>query len=181
MKKEAIGNEVAGPTVWVQRTDSAKCRFCLDGIAHNARCKSCGGSGYDIALPVKVTPGSSGFDLRCASQMSITLHPGMRIAIPTGLRLQIPDGFEGQIRPRSGIALTDGATIINSPGTIDSDFRGEIQVLLINLGQNSFVVRRRTRIAQLVICPVVKPVFMESDFLTETERGSQGCGSSGLD
>lgn len=136
----------------------------------------------DLPLPAYSTEGSAGIDLRAAVREDTVLEPGSRAAIPTGLRLAIPAGFEGQVRPRSGLALRYGLTLPNAPGTIDSDYRGELQVLLWNGGKEPFVVQRGDRIAQLVIAPVVRarlePVG-PGERLGETERGDGGFGSTG--
>lgn len=132
-----------------------------------------------LPLPEYVTPGSSGMDLRSASREPVTLKPGERALIPTGIRIAVPPGWEAQVRPRSGLALRYGVTCLNSPGTIDSDYRGPVGVILINLGQEPFTVHRGDRIAQLVICPVVQGEWEEVDSLDNTGRGEGGFGSSG--
>jgi len=109
----------------------------------------------------------------------MTLEPGARIAVPTGLALAIPSGFEGQVRPRSGLALKSGITVLNTPGTVDADYRGEVKVILINLGQEPFVIQRGDRIAQMVIAPVTQSSLHEVSDLDETVRGSGGFGSTG--
>lgn len=131
-----------------------------------------------LPLPSRATPGSAGFDLCAAAD--VILAPGQREAIPTGLQLAIPAGFEGQVRPRSGLALRHGVTVLNAPGTVDSDYRGELAVLLINLGADSFSVRRGDRIAQLVLAPVAPARVEAVEVLDLTERGSGGFGSTGL-
>jgi dUTP pyrophosphatase len=118
-------------------------------------------------------------DLRAAVAEPVTLAPGARAAIPTGLVMEIPEGFEGQVRPRSGLALKHGITCLNSPGTIDADFRGEVKVILANLGTEPFTITRAMRIAQLVIAPVTRVAITEVVALTKTERGSGGFGSTG--
>lgn len=136
----------------------------------------------DLPLPTYATEASSGLDLRAAVRDDMVLEPGSRAAIPTGLRLAIPAGFEGQVRPRSGLALRHGLTIPNAPGTIDSDYRGELQVLLWNGGKEPFIVRRGDRIAQLVVAPVVRArleLIQPGESLDETERGDGGFGSTG--
>jgi dUTP pyrophosphatase len=107
------------------------------------------------------------------------LRPGERALIPTGLALEVPSGYEGQIRPRSGLALQNGVTVLNSPGTIDADYRGEIKVLLVNFGEHPFAVKRGARIAQLVVSRVERVVLLESDDLSSSARGSRGFGSTG--
>lgn len=128
-------------------------------------------------LPSYETIGAAGVDLRACE--STLLLPGERVAVSTGLRVEIPNGFEAQVRPRSGIALKNGVTLLNSPGTIDSDYRGEIKVIIINHGQDPFLVEEGDRIAQLVFAPVVRVSWLEDDELGSTERGEGGFGSSG--
>ncbi len=132
-----------------------------------------------LPLPEAASAGSSGADLRAAIPDEQRLEPGERTAVPTGLCLEIPPGWEGQIRPRSGLALRHGLTLLNAPGTIDSDYRGELRVILANLGQETFVIRRGDRIAQLVIAAVTAPHFEEANELTPSSRGSGGFGSTG--
>lgn len=135
----------------------------------------------DLPLPRYMTPGAAGMDLLAAVSEEVTLAPGGGVAlVPTGLSLAIPRGYEGQVRPRSGLALRHAVTLLNSPGTIDSDYRGEIKVLLINFGREPYVVRRGDRIAQLVIQPVVQARLEEVAVLEETERGAGGFGHTGL-
>ena len=131
-------------------------------------------------LPSYATPGSAGADLKACLDSPVILEPGQRSLIPTGVRLQIPDGYEGQVRPRSGLAARNGVTILNSPGTIDSDYRGEIQVVLINQGKEAFTVAHGERIAQLVIAPVIQVDFMEVSSLDDSHRGEGGFGSTGV-
>jgi len=134
-----------------------------------------------LPLPAYETSNAAGMDLRCAApeNQPIALAPGERIAVPTGLCLAIPDGFEGQVRPRSGLALRDGVTCLNTPGTIDADYRGEVMVILINLGHAEVVIRRGDRIAQLVIAPAIQTSFVEVNDLDATARGAGGFGSTG--
>lgn len=134
----------------------------------------------ELPVPARATSGSAGVDLRAAIATDLTLAPLERALVPTGFCLEIPPGWEGQVRPRSGLAIRHGITLINSPGTIDSDYRGEVAVPLVNLGGEPFVVRRGDRIAQLVICPVSAVDFEEVEVLVETSRGDGGFGSSGL-
>lgn len=136
--------------------------------------------GRDLALPERSTPGSAGLDLRAAVAGEVVLGVGERALLPTGLQLAIPRGFEGQIRPRSGLAHRHGVTVANAPGTVDSDYRGEVGVLLVNLGAEPFRITRGDRIAQLVIAPVVAVALEETDALTETDRGAGGFGSTGV-
>ncbi len=135
----------------------------------------------DLPLPAYATSGSAGLDLRAALPESapVTLAPGERALIPTGLSLAVPEGYEAQVRPRSGLAVKHGVTCLNTPGTIDSDYRGEVHALLINHGQEPFEVRRGERIAQLVIARHERAVWRELDSLSETERGTGGFGSTG--
>ena len=134
-----------------------------------------------LPLPAYETGNAAGMDLRCAAPESqpIALAPGERAAVPTGLCLAIPEGFEGQVRPRSGFALRDGVTCLNTPGTIDADYRGEVMVILINLGQADVVIRRGDRIAQLVVGPALQAALAEVDELDATARGAGGFGSTG--
>lgn len=134
----------------------------------------------DVLLPFYESEQAAGMDLRAAVAEPRTLAPGERAAVPTGLRIALPPGYEAQIRPRSGLALRNGIAIVNAPGTIDSDFRGEIQIILINLGQDAFVVERGMRIAQMVVAPVVQIAWWETDTLDSTARGSGGFGSTGV-
>jgi dUTP pyrophosphatase len=133
----------------------------------------------DIPLPEYATPGSAGLDLRAAVDLDVILLPGERKLIPTGLTLAIPEGYEGQVRPRSGLALKHGISLANTPGTIDSDYRGPVQVIMINLGSKPFTVRRGDRIAQLVICPVAHARLVEVESLPETTRNDGGFGHTG--
>ena len=137
--------------------------------------------GKDLPLPTYQSKHAAGLDLLAAvpSAGPLTVAPGARILVPTGLAIALPEGYEAQVRPRSGLAARDGLTILNSPGTIDADYRGEIQVLLVNLGSESVVVSRGMRIAQLVIAPVVRAHIVEAASLDKTSRGSGGFGSTG--
>lgn len=129
--------------------------------------------------PEYKTGGSAGADLRACLEASVTLAPGERAAIPTGLRIELPSGYEAQVRPRSGLALQKGLTCLNSPGTVDSDYRGELKVILVNLGREPATIGTGDRIAQLVIAPVARARFEEAESLISTERGSGGFGSTG--
>ena len=133
----------------------------------------------DLALPAYQTPGSAGMDLRAAIHEDISLQPGERTAVPTGLCMALPTGHEGQVRPRSGLAFRHGLTVTNAPGTIDEDYRGEVKVLLVNLGQEAVVITRGMRVAQLVVAPVVQVSIHRVADLDETERGTGGFGSTG--
>lgn len=133
----------------------------------------------DLPLPTYETAGAAGMDLRAALDADLVLQPGERAAVPTGLTIALPDGYEAQVRPRSGLALKHGISQPNTPGTIDSDYRGELRVILINLGQESFTIRHGERIAQIVIAPVTRARWVEADSLDETVRGAGGFGSTG--
>lgn len=131
----------------------------------------------DLPLPAYETAGAAGMDLRAAE--AVTLKPGARHLVPTGLSIALPEGFEAQVRPRSGLAVKHGVTVLNSPGTIDCDYRGEVKVPLINHGEDDFVIARGDRIAQMVIAPVTRATWSEVNTLGETSRGAGGFGSSG--
>ena len=133
-----------------------------------------------INLPKYETEGSSGMDLTANINKSIEIEPGKTSIIPTGISLSIPKNFEIQIRPRSGLAAKNQISVLNTPGTIDADYRGEIKVILINLGIKTFTVEKGTRIAQMVLCPIVKAKIKEVEALEETDRGSGGFGSTGI-
>ena len=133
--------------------------------------------GRDLPVPAYATAGAAGMDV--VSAEAITLAPGTRVAVATGFSIAIPDGYEVQVRPRSGLALRHGVTCLNTPGTIDSDYRGEVKVILINLGEEPFVVARGERIAQLVPAPVQRATLELVGILDDTERGSGGFGSTG--
>ena len=134
-----------------------------------------------LALPAYETTGSAGMDLRAAvpEDAPLTLQPGSRMLVPTGLKISLEPGWEAQVRPRSGLALKHGITCLNSPGTIDSDYRGEVGVILINHGADPFVIRRGERIAQMVIAAHAQAIIAEVDTLDETVRGTGGFGSTG--
>jgi dUTP pyrophosphatase len=134
-----------------------------------------------LDLPAYETAGSAGLDLRAAiaEDRKLILLPGRRVLVPTGLVLELPEGYEGQVRPRSGLALKHGITCLNTPGTIDSDYRGEVQVLLVNLGDEDFAITRGMRIAQLVIAAVARARVEERSLAGVTPRGSGGFGSTG--
>ena len=133
----------------------------------------------EVSLPKYETSGSSGMDLSANIDAKINIEPGKTAIIPTGLALSIPKGFEIQIRPRSGLAAKQKISVLNTPGTIDSDYRGEIKVILINLSKESFKVEKGLRIAQMVVCPVVQAQLKEVNDLNETGRGEGGFGSTG--
>ncbi len=135
--------------------------------------------GSDLPLPGYATEGSAGMDLLAAVADSVTLAPGERALVPTGLTIALPDGHEAQVRPRSGLALKHGLAVLNSPGTIDADYRGEVGVILANLGQTAFTIERGMRIAQMVIAPVTRAVWRQAEVLPESRRGAGGFGSTG--
>ena len=134
----------------------------------------------DLPLPRYETTGAAGMDLLAAVTSDFTLAPGARAIVPTGLQMQIPAGFEVQVRPRSGLAAKNGVTVLNSPGTIDSDYRGEVGVILINHGADPFTITRGSRIAQMVIASVTQGTLIEADTLDSTARGAGGFGSTGV-
>ena len=138
--------------------------------------------GDGIELPAYETSGAAGMDLRAAvvADAPLTLEPGKRALVPTGFVFEIPHGYEGQIRPRSGLAFKHGITCLNTPGTVDSDYRGEVKVLLVNLGEEAFVIERGMRIAQMVIAPVTQVAVREATEASETTRGAGGFGSTGV-
>jgi dUTP pyrophosphatase len=134
--------------------------------------------GEGLPLPAFQTVQAAGADLRAALVHSMTLVPGQRALVPCGFAMALPPGYEAQVRPRSGLAARHGVTVLNAPGTIDADFRGEVMVIVINLGQEAFLIERGDRIAQMVVAPVVQPAFVLGD-LDATERGTGGFGSTG--
>jgi dUTP pyrophosphatase len=138
--------------------------------------------GADLPLPSYQSEGAAGLDLLAAvaADAPVVIEPGERALVPTGLAIALPAGTEGQVRPRSGLAARHGVTVLNAPGTIDADYRGEIQVILVNLGQETFTVMRGTRIAQLIIAPVLQVTICETANLDETTRGVGGFGSTGM-
>jgi dUTP pyrophosphatase len=135
--------------------------------------------GEGLPLPAAKTVDSAGLDLSAAVEDALLLPPGARALVPTGFAIALPSGYEGQVRPRSGLAVSHGVTVLNAPGTIDADYRGEVKVPLINLGQEPFTVTRGMRIAQLVVAPVVTVTFHEVAELDDTVRGDGGFGSTG--
>jgi len=134
----------------------------------------------DLQLPAYESPGAAGMDVAAAIESDIVIAPGERHAVPTGFAMAVPDGHEVQIRPRSGLALRHGVTIANAPGTIDSDYRGEVRIILINLGESPFTVSRGMRIAQMVVAPVIQASPVRVDRLDATDRGDGGFGSTGV-
>ena len=136
--------------------------------------------GEGLPLPDYASQGAAGLDLHAAIEAGMTLAPGARALVPTGLKMALPAGFEGQVRPRSGLAVKHGVTVLNAPGTIDADYRGEVMVALINLGTEPFIVERGMRIAQLVVAPVTRATLQQVMDLDETMRGGGGFGSTGL-
>lgn len=155
-----------------KKSKSAKSKIKLVQLAH----------ALGLPLPAYQSPAAAGFDLVAAvvDDAPITLKPGARALVPTGLIFELPDGSEGQVRPRSGLALKHGVTVLNSPGTIDSDYRGEIQVILINLGQEDFQIWRGERIAQFILAPVTRAKLKAGKAITVTKRGMGGFGSTGV-
>jgi dUTP pyrophosphatase len=141
----------------------------LKRLAHNA----------DLPLPAYESVSAAGMDLPAAVEADLVLAPGARALVPIGLAIALPEGYEAQIRPRSGLAARDGVTVLNTPGTVDADYRGEVKVILINLGDAPFTIRRGMRIAQMVIAPVTQAAMVETDELPETARGEGGFGSTG--
>ena len=137
-------------------------------------------SAEGLALPCYMTPGAAGMDLHAALFEDVLIAPGAIVLVPTGLEVAIPDGFEGQVRPRSGLAVKYGISLPNTPATIDADYRGEIRVPLINLGREAFLVSRGMRIAQLVVAPVARVTWDEDATLPATDRGGKGFGHSGV-
>lgn len=136
--------------------------------------------GCGLPLPKFATEQAAGMDLYAAVEGTVTLDPGRRALIPTGLAIALPQGFEAQVRPRSGLAARYGVTVINAPGTIDADYRGELCVALVNLGEGPFIVERGSRIAQIIFAPVLRAVWEEVETLPESRRGAGGFGSTGL-
>ena len=139
--------------------------------------------GADLPLPAYQSEGAAGLDLLAAvpADTPVVIAPGRRASIPTGIAIALPRGVEGQVRPRSGLAARHGITVLNTPGTVDADYRGEIQVILVNFGDESFSVVRGARIAQLVIVPIVHAQLLETKTLDETKRGAGGFGSTGIE
>lgn len=134
----------------------------------------------DLPLPKYATDGSAGMDLLAAVENETFVKPGERVLIPTGIRIAVPAGYEAQVRPRSGLAIKNGIALVNSPGTIDSDYRGPVKIIMINLGDEPFVINRGDRIAQMVICPVMRVNLIESNELPDTFRGHGGFGHTGV-
>ena len=145
-------------------------------VVRVARVESCDSP---VPLPSYQTPGSAGLDLRAAVGESVEIPPGERVLIPTGLRFEIPQGWEGQVRPRSGLAIRHGVTVLNSPGTIDSDYRGEVKIILVNLGQEPFFIGNGDRIAQLIFASCEQVELVEVEELTSSKRGLGGFGHTG--
>ncbi len=134
----------------------------------------------DLQFPGYETAGAAGMDVEAGVRGSMTIQPGEHALVPTGFSVALPKGYELQVRPRSGLAVKHGVTILNSPGTIDADYRGEVKIALINHGKNPYVINRRDRIAQLVLAPVVRAIFKEVTALDRTERDSGGFGHTGV-
>ena len=137
-------------------------------------------SAEGLTLPCYMTKGAAGMDLHAATEEDVLIEPGAIVLVPTGFEVAIPDGFEGQVRPRSGLAVKRGISLPNTPATIDSDYRGEIRVPLINLGREAFIVSRGMRIAQLVVAPIARVTWDEVEVLPPTDRGGKGFGHSGF-
>ncbi len=135
--------------------------------------------GNGLKLPEYETAHAAGLDLMAAVEADVLLAPGARALIPTGLAIALPEGYEAQVRPRSGLAARDGVTVLNAPGTIDADYRGEVKVILVNLGDAPFTVARGMRIAQMIVAPVARLAWRETETLPETARGEGGFGSTG--
>jgi dUTP pyrophosphatase len=133
----------------------------------------------DVPLPAYATDGSAGMDVRASVETDMTVAPGETVLVPTGFAMAVPPGHEAQVRPRSGLAIKHGIGVLNSPGTIDSDYRGEVRIILSNFGKEPFVIRRGERIAQMVIAPFVRAEWDEQDSLEETQRGAGGFGHTG--
>lgn len=133
-----------------------------------------------MALPKYETAGAAGMDLTACIDADVWVEPGQRVLVPTGLHIQLPTGFEAQVRPRSGLAAKNGITVLNSPGTIDCDYTGEIKVILINLGTETFQILPGMRIAQMIVAPVSQAILVSVNSFVETERGDGGFGSSGV-
>jgi dUTP pyrophosphatase len=138
--------------------------------------------GRGLALPAYETPEAAGMDLRAAlgEDEKLVLAPGAHAMVPTGLAIALPKGFEAQVRPRSGLAAKNGITVLNTPGTIDSDYRGEVKIILINLGEAEFTIKRDMRIAQMIVAPVVQATLQPVEVVDETQRGAGGFGSTGV-
>lgn len=134
----------------------------------------------NAVIPEYKTPYAAGADLSALLENSVTINPGKFAVIPTGLFFEIPEGYEIQIRPRSGLAAKNGITVLNTPGTIDSDYRGELKIVLINLGEKDFIINNGDRIAQMIIAPVIQSKFTIVENLSQTERGTDGFGSTGI-
>lgn len=135
---------------------------------------------YSHNAPVYKTKEAAGADIKAELDQDITISPLQRVVIPTGIYLEIPSGYEAQVRPRSGLAAKNGITVLNTPGTIDSDYRGEVKVILINLSDENFIVKNGDRIAQMIIAPVIQGDFIKADELLDSDRGAGGFGSTGV-
>lgn len=136
--------------------------------------------GADLPLPAYESAGAAGADLLAAVAVPVTIAPGARATVPTGVAIALPEGWEAQVRPRSGLAARHGVTVLNAPGTIDADYRGEVAVVLVNLGQAPFTIERGMRIAQMIVAPVARAAFRAVPALPESTRGAGGFGSTGL-
>jgi dUTP pyrophosphatase len=164
MAETAASIEIAAPM------EQTTVQVAITRLPHNA----------DLPLPSYETSQAAGMDLPAAVEADLVIEPGRRAMVPTGLAIALPAGYEAQVRPRSGLAAKNGVTVLNSPGTVDADYRGEVKVILINLGDASFTVTRGMRIAQMVIAPVTQAAMVEVAALPETARGAGGFGSTGV-
>jgi dUTP pyrophosphatase len=164
MAETAASIEIAAPM------EQTSVRVAITRLPHNA----------DLPLPSYETSQAAGMDLPAAVEADLVIEPGRRAMVPTGLAIALPAGYEAQVRPRSGLAAKNGVTVLNSPGTVDADYRGEVKVILINLGDAPFTITRGMRIAQMVIAPVTQAAMVEVAALPETARGAGGFGSTGV-
>ena len=164
MAETAASIEIAAPM------EQTNVQVAITRLPHNA----------DLPLPSYETEQAAGMDLPAAVEDDLVIEPGSRAMVPTGLAIALPAGYEAQVRPRSGLAAKNGVTVLNSPGTVDADYRGEVKVILINLGDAPFTVTRGMRIAQMVIAPVTRAATVEVAVLPETARGAGGFGSTGV-
>ena len=164
MAETAASIEIAAPM------EQTSVQVAITRLPHNA----------DLPLPSYETEQAAGMDLPAAVEDDIVIEPGKRAMVPTGLAIALPAGYEAQVRPRSGLAAKNGVTVLNSPGTVDADYRGEVKVILINLGDAPFTITRGMRIAQMVIAPVTRAAIVEVAVLPETARGAGGFGSTGV-
>ena len=164
MAETAASIEIAAPM------EQTSVQVAITRLPHNA----------DLPLPSYETSQAAGMDLPAAIEADLVIEPGRRAVVPTGLAIALPAGYEAQVRPRSGLAAKNGVTVLNSPGTVDADYRGEVKVILINLGDAPFTISRGMRIAQMVIAPVTQAAMVEVSVLPATARGAGGFGSTGV-